>query len=177
MNREIKENKKRLRRAEERVVECWYLLTSYCKIYFSFLIFSVLYMMQDLLPDCRDCIDSIWIKLKRDYRPITSGLYINYCSRDNNVFPYFHFWLLFISIFYTFLTKVTCLSSIHHRDSSAKCRIKFFTTSCTPVSKWPKKSITCKKKKSEIRLTPNRSLTSIRLEKFVTYKIKSLIDW
>lgn len=26
---------------------------------------------------------------------------------NNNVFPYFHFWLVFISIFYTVLTKVT----------------------------------------------------------------------
>lgn len=54
--------------------------------------------MQDLLPDCRDCIDSIWIKLKRDYRPITNGLYTKYCSREQqciSVFPflvtlYFH---------------------------------------------------------------------------------------
>ena len=147
MNREIKENKKRLRRAEERVVECWYLLTSYCKIYFSFLSFSVFYMMQNLLPDCRDCIDSIWIKLKRDYRQLPMDFIPITAVENNNVFPCFHFWLLFISIFYTVLTKVTCLSSIHHHDSSAKCGIKFFTTSCTPVSKWPKKSITCKKKK------------------------------
>ena len=43
-------------------------------------------MMQDLLPDCRDCTDSIWIKLKRDYRQLPMDFISVTVVENNNVF-------------------------------------------------------------------------------------------